>query len=66
MAEATLFGFSLSRVCGVRTVERRPVKRYLLEFRLEFCPEPEAETVDLMTNGERSAWYQDLTADFYL
>ena len=66
MAEATLFGFSLSRICGVRTVERRPVKRYLLEFRPGFCPEPEAETVDLMANGERSAWYQGLTADFYL
>ena len=66
VAEATLMGFSLSRVCGVKTVDRKPVKRYLLEFQQAYCAEREEETVCLMQQGERSEWYQCLTEDFYL
>lgn len=66
VAEATLSGFSLSRVCGVKTVERKPVKRFLLEFQQGYCAEREEETVCLMQQGERSEWYQRITEEFYL
>ena len=66
VAEATFMNFSLTRVCAVKTVERKPVKRFMLEFQKTGVSSNEMQTVCLMQQGERSDWYQRLTADFYL
>lgn len=66
-AEARLAGFSCVRKCLVRTVERKPPKRVLLEYSLmgnfgflaeEHCLEG--------AGGKRSEWYEDLTSEFYI
>jgi len=66
VAEATFMNLSLTRVCAVKTVERKPVKRFMLEFQKTGVSSNEMQTVCLMQQGERSDWYQRLTADFYL
>ena len=58
--EAILRGFFPSRVCAVKTTERKPAKRYLLAFRKQPCRCERTE----MTIGD--ATYQQLTAPFYL
>lgn len=58
--EATFRGFFPSRACAVKTVERKPAKRYLLAFRKHPC-QCERET---MTIGDEQ--YRQLTGDFYL
>lgn len=58
--EAIFVGFFPSRVCGVRTTERKPVKRYLLAFRKHPCV---CEKEVLTIGDER---YQQLTGAFYL
>lgn len=58
--EATFQGFFPSRVCAVKTVERKPAKRYLLAFRKHPC-ECVKETITI--GDER---YRQLTGDFYL
>jgi len=64
--EAFLAGFFKSRECGVRTTPRKPVRRYLLAFRKHACPTELTEAVLETAPGERSAWYQELTNEFYL
>ena len=66
VAEATFMNLSLTRVCAVKTVERKPVKRFMLEFQKTGVSSNEMQTVCLMQQGERSDWYQRLTAEFYL
>ena len=66
-SEASLCGFFLSRVCGVRTTPTKQPKRYLLAFRL--LPDESIEKTEglLETSpGVRSPWYQTLTEEFYL
>ena len=58
--EATFRGFFPSRVCAVKTVERKPAKRYLLAFRKHPCQ----CVKDTMTIGDEQ--YRQLTDDFYL
>ena len=58
--EATFVGFFPSRVCAVRTAERKPAKRFLLAFRKHPCPCERTE----MTLGDEA--YTLLTQDFYL
>ena len=58
--EATFVGFFPSRVCAVKTVERKPARRFLLAFRKHPC-----ECVyETMTIGDEA--YRRLTGDFYL
>ena len=58
--EAIFVGFFPSRVCAVKTTEKKPAKRYLLAFRKHPCPcEKEALTIG-------SEAYRQLTQDFYL
>jgi tRNA1Val (adenine37-N6)-methyltransferase len=58
--EATFRGFFPSRVCAVKTVERKPAKRYLLAFRKHPCQ----CVKEMMTIGDEQ--YRQLTGDFYL
>ena len=58
--EATFRGFFPSRVCAVKTVERKPAKRYLLAFRKHPCQ----CVKETMTVGDEQ--YRQLTGDFYL
>ena len=58
--EATFVGFFPSRVCAVKTVERKPARRFLLAFRKHPC-----ECVyETMTIGDEA--YLRMTGDFYL
>ena len=67
VTEACLVGFYLVRQCAVKTVERKTPKRYLLAFSRHRLGEVEM-TTELMTedSGRRSAWYQEITSEFYL
>ena len=58
--EAVFVGFFPSRVCGVKTTERKPAKRYLLAFRKHPCPCQKEQ----LTIGSED--YQALTSAFYL
>lgn len=65
--EACLVGLSLVRQCAVKTVERKNPKRYLMAFSRHRLGKVEM-TTELMTesSGQRSAWYQKITNEFYL
>jgi len=58
--EAIFVGFFPSRVCAVKSTERKPAKRYLLAFRKHPCP---CEKEQLTIGSEA---YQALTSAFYL
>lgn len=58
--EAIFVGFFPSKVCAVKTTERKPAKRYLLSFKKHPC---RCEQEQLTIGSER---YQELTRDFYL
>ena len=58
--EATFVGFFPSRVCAVKTVERKPARRFLLAFKKHPC---ECQTTTMTIGDEQ---YQQLTGDFYL
>ena len=58
--EATFVGFFPSRVCAVKTVERKPARRFLLAFRKQPCP----CVSEQMTIGDEA--YLQMTGDFYL
>ena len=64
---ASLSGFFLSRVCLVKTTPRKQPKRQLVEFRKHSVKELiiEEGIIEDSPNG-RSAWYQQLTKDFYI
>ena len=66
-SEAHLAGFFLTRVFGVRTIEGKPIKRYLIEFKK--YPHKELIKKDVMIEdapNTRSEWYRELTKDFYI
>ena len=66
-SEAHLAGFFLTRVFGVRTIETKPIKRYLIELRKH--PQIELIKKDILIEDApnvRSEWYRDLTKDFYI
>ncbi|SNU04739.1 tRNA1Val (adenine37-N6)-methyltransferase [Prevotellaceae bacterium MN60] len=58
--EAIFVGFFPSKVCAVKTTERKPAKRYLLSFKKHPCC---CEQEQLTIGSER---YQELTKEFYL
>lgn len=65
-SEAALIGFFKSRECAVRTTPKKQPRRYLLAFR-KHPVEPElSEGVIETAPNVRSAWYHELTKDFYL
>lgn len=66
-SEALLAGFFLTRVFGVRTIEGKPIKRYLIELRKNPIKEYVKKDV-LIENAPnvRSEWYHKLIKDFYI
>ena len=67
VSEAYCSGLLLARKCGVKTVERKQPKRYLLAFRKRRLSALEEE-IKTMTDsqGNRSSWYAKITEEFYL
>ena len=64
--EAMLAGFFKVRECAVKTTPRKQPRRYLLAFRKHPCEPELSEGIIEVQPGIRSAWYQELTKDFYL
>jgi tRNA1Val (adenine37-N6)-methyltransferase len=66
-SEAHLAGFFLTRVFGVRTIEGKHIKRYLIELRKN--PQTEMIKKEVLIDDApnvRSEWYRELTKDFYI
>ena len=64
---ASLSGFFLSRVCLVKTTPRKQPKRQLIEFRKHSVKELIIEEGIIEDSPNvRSAWYQQLTKEFYI
>ena len=65
--EAYCSGLSLVRQCGVKTVERKQPKRYLVAFSKRRTGMMDKRT-EIMTDsdGNRSEWYAKITEEFYL
>ena len=67
VSEAYCSGLSLVRQCGVKTVERKQPKRYLVAFSkrrtgmMDKCTE-----IMMDSDGNRSEWYAKITEGFYL
>ncbi len=59
--EASFVGLFPSRVCGVRTTPVKPVRRYLLAYRLS--PSAHVEQSELVIGSEE---YKTMVEDFYL
>lgn len=64
--EAMLRGFFKSRECAVRTTPRKQPRRYLMAFRKHPSELEITEGVIETAPNVRSAWYQELTKEFYL
>lgn len=66
-SEAYISGLFVSRRTYVKTVDRKPPKRLLVEYR-KSRPEHDEDTTEIMSdsNGIRSEWYAKLTDDFYI
>lgn len=66
-SEAHMANFFLTRVFGVRTIERKPIKRYLIELR-KFPNNKMIKKEVLIEEAPnvKSKWYQNLTNDFYI
>ncbi len=65
--EAYLMGFRLSRRLLLHTTPAKPVGRCLVAFARERYGEAElGEEALLAADGSRTAWYRELTAEFYL
>ena len=67
VAESCMLGFYLVRKCGVKTVERKQPKRFMLSF-AKHRISPYEEHVETMmdSQGNRSEWYKKITEEFYL
>lgn len=67
VAESCILGFYLIRKCGVKTVERKQPKRFMLSF-AKHRISPYEEHVETMmdSHGNRSEWYWKITEEFYL
>lgn len=65
--EAYLLGFRKTRELLLRTTPRKPLSRVLVTFsRSSHSPSERSEQCLMNADGSRSAWYQQLTADFYV
>lgn len=67
VAESCILEFYLIRKCGVKTVERKQPKRFMLSF-AKHRISPYEEHVETMmdSQGNRSEWYRKITEEFYL
>lgn len=67
VAESCFSGLFLVGKCGVKTVERKQPKRFLLTFG-KHRGNGLDEHIETMTDsqGNRSSWYAKITEDFYL
>ena len=67
IAESCMLGFYLICKCGVKTVERKQPKRFMLSF-AKHRISPYEEHVEIMmdSQGNRSEWYKKITEEFYL
>ena len=67
VAESCMLGFYLIRKCGVKMVERKQPKRFMLSF-AKHRISPYEEHVETMmdSQGNRSEWYRKITEEFYL
>jgi ribosomal protein L11 methyltransferase (prmA) len=67
VAEPCILGFYLIRKCGVKTVDRKQPKRFMLSF-AKHRISPYEEHVETMmdSQGNRSEWYRKITEEFYL
>ena len=67
VAESCILGFYLIRKCGVKTVDRKLPKRFMLSF-AKHRISPYEEHVETMmdSQGNRSEWYRKITEEFYL
>lgn len=67
VAESCMLGFYLIIKCGVKTVERKQPKRFMLSF-AKHRISPYEEHVETMmdSQGNRSEWYKKITEEFYL
>lgn len=67
VAESYILGFYIIRKCGVKTVERKQPKRFMLSF-AKHRISPYEEHVETMmdSQGNRSEWYRKITEEFYL
>ena len=67
MAQAYLHGLHLARLCAVKTTPRKQPRRYLLAFcRHSVHAVEQTEGVIDDAPNQKSAWYSQLTRDFYL
>ena len=66
-AEGYMHGFYLLRQCGIKTVERKQPKRYLLTFAKHRSMEMDDMVETMMdSEGNRSEWYAKITEEFYV
>ena len=66
-SEVHLAGLFLTRVYGVRTIEGKPIKRYLIELMKK--PDNKSVNKDVLIEDApnvRSEWYRELTKEFYI
>lgn len=67
VAESCILGFYLIRKCGVKTVERKQPKRFMLSFaKHRISPYEECVETMMDSQGNRSEWYRKITEEFYL
>ncbi len=67
LGEAAIIGLSTTRRTDIKTTPTKQPKRTLLELKHGFPGKTIKETAVLQTaEGKRTAWYQQLTSDFYL
>ncbi len=62
---AASYGLHALRILGIRTTERKALKRTVIEFS-NLSGTPEESEITLMRDGERSEEYSRLTEEFYL
>ena len=66
-SEGYMHGCYLLRQCGIKTVERKQPKRYLLTFAKHRCMEMDDMVETMMdSEGNRSEWYAKITEEFYV
>ena len=67
VAESCILGFYLIRKCGVKTVERKQPKRFMLSFaKHRISPYEECVETMMDSQGNRSEWYRKIMEEFYL
>ena len=66
-SEGYMHGFYLLRQCGIKTVERKQPKRYLLTFAKHRSMEMDDMVETIMdSEGNSSEWYAKITEEFYV